>query len=260
MRWIGPRRTAVATLTAVVLVMGGVTAVTPAGAQVAEYAATNWKKIWKKQLQPLADKRYYTRTQSDAKYQPKGSYETAGSGYTRAESDAKYAGAGSSYTKAETDANYYRKTDVYTKAQSDAKYAPFPTVYRGTWALSAVDDAHVGFTQISYPQLSAPPIVHFVDSGAAPPAGCSGNVQAPNAQAGHLCIFEGFSFNMDNPNVMGPEFGTDMGTFGGTIWDFATSGVNHGYALGTFAVRPIALAAPGVAPAAPPANSVAPPD
>lgn len=74
-----------------VLVGGGLMATTPAGAQVAEAAATNWKKIWKKKLQPQADKRYYTRSQSDTKYQPKGSYEAAGSGYSKAEVDAMLA-------------------------------------------------------------------------------------------------------------------------------------------------------------------------
>ena len=50
-------------------------AVTPAGAEVSSAVATSWKKIWKKNLKPLADKRYYTKKQSDAAYQPKGSYE-----------------------------------------------------------------------------------------------------------------------------------------------------------------------------------------
>ena len=98
-----PRQLVVAVLVGV-LVGGGLLAVTPAGAEVSQVAATNWKKIWKKNLKPLADKRYYTKAQSDTKYQPKGSYETAGSGYAKAESDAKYAAAGSGYTKAEIDA------------------------------------------------------------------------------------------------------------------------------------------------------------
>ena len=41
-------------------------AVTPAGAEVTNAVATNWKKIWKKNLRPLADKRYYTKAQIDA--------------------------------------------------------------------------------------------------------------------------------------------------------------------------------------------------
>ena len=100
-----PRQLVVAVLVGV-LVGGGLLAVTPAGAEVSQVAATNWKKIWKKNLKPLADRRYYTKAQSDTKYQPKGSYETAGSGYSKAESDAKYSAAGSSYSKAEIDAKF----------------------------------------------------------------------------------------------------------------------------------------------------------
>ena len=99
-----PRQLVVAVLVGV-LVGGGLLAVTPAGAEVSQVAATNWKKIWKKNLKPLADKRYYTKAQSDTKYQPKGSYETAGSGYSKAET----------YSKTETG---------YSKAEVDAKLAP----------------------------------------------------------------------------------------------------------------------------------------
>ena len=99
-----------------VLVGGGLMAVTPAGAEVSNALATNWKKIWNKELKPQADqryytkkksnKRYYTKSDSDAKYQAKGNYALNGSSYTKAESDSKYAGAGSAYTKAESDGRY----------------------------------------------------------------------------------------------------------------------------------------------------------
>src|SRR5687768_17536337 len=116
-----------------VLVGGGLMAVTPAGAEVSSALATNWKKIWKKELKPQADKRYYTKKKSDKRYQPKGSYETAGSGYTKAET----------YSKAEADAKYQPKGNYalngssYTKAESDAKYAPAQPLYRGTYFMSA---------------------------------------------------------------------------------------------------------------------------
>ena len=44
-----------------------------------DFAATNWKKIWKNELKPLADKRYYTKKKSNARY------------YTKDRADAKYA-------------------------------------------------------------------------------------------------------------------------------------------------------------------------
>ena len=96
-------------------------AVAPAVAEDgAQYVATNWKKIWKQKLRPLADKRYYTKVQSDAKYSTKTETSTLlGNYYTKAQSDAGYAPKGSSYTKAESDGNYY------TKSAIDAKLAPF---------------------------------------------------------------------------------------------------------------------------------------
>lgn len=151
-------------------------AVTPAGAQVSSAVATNWKKIWKKNLKPLADKRYYTKAQSDAKYQPKGSYEAAGSGYTKGESDARYAGAGSGYTKAE----------------SDGKYVPVPTTYRGSFLAHAYvpGAGEYATADIAFPvQLKVAPTVHVIDTGVVPPAGCSGSAAAPGALPGHLCIF-----------------------------------------------------------------------
>lgn len=151
-------------------------AITPAGAEVSSAVATNWRKIWKKELKPLADKRYYTKKKSDARYQPKGNYALNGSSYTKAESDAKYAGAGSSYTKAE----------------SDGKYVPVPTTYRGSFLAHAYVPAagEYATTDIAFPvQLKGAPAVHVIDAGVAPPVGCSGNAAAPGASPGNLCIF-----------------------------------------------------------------------
>ena len=54
-----------------VLVGGGLMAVTPAGAEVSNAVATNWKKIWKKNLKPLADKRYYTKARATRSTPPR---------------------------------------------------------------------------------------------------------------------------------------------------------------------------------------------
>ena len=79
-------------------------AVTPAGAEVSNAVATNWKKIWKKNLKPLADKRYYTKAQSDAKYSTKAE-TAAGDAASNAATDTKLGG-------------YYKKAEI------DAKLAP----------------------------------------------------------------------------------------------------------------------------------------
>jgi hypothetical protein len=222
-----PVRQLVVAILCGVLVGGGLMAVTPAGAEVSQAVATNWKKIWKKNLKPLADKRYYTKAQSNTRYQPKGSYETAGSGYTKAESDAKYAGTGSSYSKAE----------------SDAKYAPYPTVIRGTYALGGTataagqpfaDSIAWGFTAASAPT------VHYINNGAAVPAGCSGTVAAPNASAGNLCVFEAAGINVttrdiDNASGTHPQ----ASPFGANIWAYSTA-AGQVYVYGSFALRPAA--------------------
>lgn len=94
-------RRSVVALTIGVLVGGGLLAVTPAGAEVSTAAATNWKKIWKKNLRPQADKRYYTKRVSNRRYARKGALADH---YTKADADARFAAAGSSYSKTEIDA------------------------------------------------------------------------------------------------------------------------------------------------------------
>lgn len=114
-----------------VLVGGGLMAVTPAGAQVSQAAATSWKKVWKKNLRPLAVKTFYTKAQSDAAYQPKGAYEPAGSGYTKAET----------YSRAET----YARGETYSRAEIDARLAPLVN----SVAATAGGDQTVGLTPAS---------------------------------------------------------------------------------------------------------------
>ena len=50
---------------------------------------------------------------------------------------------------------------------------------------------------IAFPvALSAAPTAHYIPDVGPVPAGCSGTAQAPNAQPGHLCIFEGAQTNV----------------------------------------------------------------
>src|SRR6476469_1914463 len=106
-----------------VLVGGGLMAVTPAGAEVSQAAATSWKKIWKKELKPLAAKAFYTKKQSDSTFATKAE-SAAGDAAANAATDAKLGGY---YKKAESDAKYAGAGSSYTKAESDAKYAATPT-------------------------------------------------------------------------------------------------------------------------------------
>jgi hypothetical protein len=109
---------------------------------------------------------------------------------------------------------------------------------RGTWNILSgahVQGAFVG-TAVSFPfRLAAPPTAHFIPVGAAAPAGCSGNVQAPEAARGHLCAFEFFRNNVDQPvvcNLHLPYLDAVRVRYAGTH----TSGKNIASSRGTWAV------------------------
>src|SRR5215207_3242295 len=131
-----------------VLVGGGLMAVTPAGAEVAQAAATSWKKIWKKELKPLADKRYYTKKQSDATYATK-TESAAAQAAANAATDGKLGG-------------------YYKKSETDAKYVAKPVVQRGMFGtIYQADAANAwGSALIQFPTpLAAAPTVRYIQSG-----------------------------------------------------------------------------------------------
>jgi hypothetical protein len=223
------RRPLVALLVGV-LVGGGLMAVTPAGAEVSNAVATNWKKIWNKELKPQADQRYYTKKKSNKRYQPKGSYALNGSSYTKAESDGKYAGAGSAYTKAE----------------SDGRYARSAALVRGNilLAYNAAAAGGQGSSDISFgATFSAAPTVHVIPVNGAVPAGCAGSAAAPDASPGHLCIFSSLNTNNSGLNVCRPSTATCNGTadpWGAVVYTSATAaGLVNAFA--TWAARPTSV-------------------
>jgi hypothetical protein len=75
---------------------------------------------------------------------------------------------------------------------------------RGMWTIMAgahASNVFVG-SAVSFPsRLAAPPVAHFIPAGGTVPAGCSGDVQAPEAAPGHLCVFEFFRNNVTEPLV-----------------------------------------------------------
>ena len=213
-----------------VMVGGGLMAVTPAGAEVSQSLATSWKKIWKKELRPLADKRYYTKKKSDSTFA------------TKAESAAAAAAAQSAANSA-TDSklgSYYKKTE------SDARYAPTPTVIRGSWSM--MDNAPAVGSYLSTDlnwgyTFTGPLAVHFVPAAGPVPAGCSGSAAAPGADPGNLCVFAFGSSGVsaiDIRNVSNAAGTTSP--FGANL--FATSTVaGNVYAYGSWAARGTGLAA-----------------
>lgn len=158
-------------------------AVTPAGAEVSSALATNWKKIWKKELKPLADKRYYTKKKSNARYQPKGDYALNGS----------------SYTKAET----YSKTETYSKAEVDAKLAPLvnsvAATASGDQALALPGPASVVRSVSVMPPANGMVVVT-----------ASAQVQTTTAGLARCSISLGSSLDSDFYQVTGGDVGYSM--------------------------------------------------
>ena len=173
-----------------VLVGGGLMAVTPAGAEVSNAVATNWKKIWKKNLKPLADKRYYTKAQSDTKYQPKGSYEAAGSGYTKAE--------------------------TYSKAEIDAKLAPFVNSVAATANGDQALSLPAGTTVVRSVSIMPPANGMVVVTASA-------QVQTSTAGLARCSISLGTSLDSDFYQVTGGDAG-DYGMMSGTRGIAVTKG------------------------------------
>ena len=116
---------------------------------------------------------------------------------------------------------------------------PSGVTLRGTFEINAPVSAGglVASQPISFGlQLSAAPTVHYIASGGAVPAGCSGTAAAPGAASGNFCLFE-----VQSANGTGGEFNPVTGTansatpFGGavTVTSAATGAFNT---AGTWAV------------------------
>jgi hypothetical protein len=229
-------RNGIAAVLVGVLVGGGLMAITPAGAEVSQMA-TNWTKIWKQKLQPQADKRYYKKSKSDAKYATKTETSSAFANYyNKAESDARYQPKGS----------YATAGSSYTKAESDGRYARSAALIRGNilLAYNATAAGQQGSSDISFgATFSAAPTVHVIPVGGAVPAGCAGSAAAPDASPGHVCIFTSLTSNNPGLSVCKPSTAQCNGTadpWGAVVFTSATAtGLVNSFA--TWAARPVAV-------------------
>lgn len=241
----------VAALLAGVLIGGGLMATTPAGAEVAHAAATNWKKIWKKKIQPHADKRYYKKAAADARYTTKAAadatYTTkteaaAAAAAAKAAAKTEAAAAAAAAQAAANSATDGKLGNYYTKSQSEARYAT-TTLLHGT-TMQTVTAAGAGATagdDISFGStLSAAPTSHYIPLGAPNPIGCLGSAAAPNAIPGHLCVWEVYAANKASNSVATPAGAPGASTMGAVL--FGKSAAAGEMTITTvWAVRPIAV-------------------
>ncbi|HEX7310703.1 MAG TPA: hypothetical protein VF232_05935, partial [Gaiellaceae bacterium] len=116
---------------------------------------------------------------------------------------------------------------------------PFPVVlpagqtirgwfWAGATAPAAFDLATSEISFV-YP-LAAAPTAHFINEGAATPAGCTGNGSNPGASPGNLCVFEIDGLNAGGRNVTGPSGDGSTSKWGTGIFVRAT-------AIGTYWTR-----------------------
>jgi hypothetical protein len=196
------------------------TTVAPAGASL----ATNWASVWKQEIKPRADKRYYTKVQSNAAYE------------TKAAHDASLGLAlGDHYTKAQSDARYY------TKLESDAQYAPYPTLIRGGFAGLVGTTGQEVHSPISFGvNLPSAPTVHYIKAGDPVPVGCAGTMALPDADPGHLCVFEQASSNLSSQRgVADPTTGNSgSATFAAYVYGTRDVADVQIWFRGSWALRP----------------------
>jgi Collagen triple helix repeat (20 copies) len=121
---------------------------------------------------------------------------------------------------------------------------------KGAWSLSGTNTIESRAISFNIPLASAP-IRHFIQAGAATPAGCTGNVSNPGADPGHLCIFVGYRSNVTNlTGGWSPENGSHVGNRFGLVLFASGTAAGFWEMAGTWAVT-----APNIAAAAPSAGA-----
>jgi hypothetical protein len=122
---------------------------------------------------------------------------------------------------------------------------PFPGVLpsgktiRGQYGIydRATAAAEYQYEAISFGfTLSAPPTIHYIKTGTAPPAGCPGTVSSPEADPGNLCVYESsFVTNVGTDRNAWVPIGSATGTFGALVYT-SSSAAGAYYTFGTWAV------------------------
>jgi hypothetical protein len=87
---------------------------------------------------------------------------------------------------------------------------PSGKTLRGAYAVRGQDGSiEPAYTSISFGfTLASAPTVHYINQGTAPPAQCPGTVTNPQAQAGHLCVYEEGGSNLGTRGLFDPTTGT----------------------------------------------------
>jgi hypothetical protein len=124
---------------------------------------------------------------------------------------------------------------------------PFPSgdipagkTIRGHFALydRATAASEYQYTSISFGfRLASPPTIHYIKNGAAAPAECPGSVAAPEAAAGHLCVYESATISnvAADRNAWLGLMPASTGRIGAAVYT-SSAAAGFYYTLGTWAV------------------------
>jgi hypothetical protein len=112
---------------------------------------------------------------------------------------------------------------------------------RGTYAVeyTATLAGNRGISPIPFGfTLGATPTEHFIPVGGVPPAACPGSASSPQAQAGHLCVYESFETNVAFSCItsVGTYLCDQADRFGATLYTEA-AGPGQVSSVGSWAVR-----------------------
>jgi hypothetical protein len=126
----------------------------------------------------------------------------------------------------------------YTKSKSDKRYAAKPKVIRGNFAHATQADSANDFiaSGISFGvKLPGAPTAHYIPDGGVVPAGCSGTVNQPSADAGHLCVFEGSRSNIGTGLLTSGDGSGRVDQSGALVYAYSLA-AGQAFAYGTWAL------------------------
>jgi hypothetical protein len=116
---------------------------------------------------------------------------------------------------------------------------PAGKTIRGTYSLyghaSGTGEWTYGSISFGY-RLAAAPTIHYIKNGDTPPPECPGTVAAPEAAAGHLCVYESSTIGNVSPNRDAlTQVGADGSRMGASVYTTPAAAGNY-YTFGTWAV------------------------
>lgn len=108
-------------------------------------------------------------------------FATAGSGYTKTESDAKYLDATEAYSRTEADSAFAPLGGAYTKAEADAKFGQvvFSGTYSGTTPATQFDETNALAGLFAVPGAGVLSVMLWIDAPANPD--CEANAYSDSA-------------------------------------------------------------------------------